>query len=146
MTRYHHHLVLHPPETLRQITGSSTLKMDIVSTGHATENHFPFLKLPADIRNIIYRFCLPTTIIRPSFVREGKILLEYYSVEWFTYRDAFNEVVRGPRRKGLDPFANFLLTNWQVYNEASYFLYQDCQFLIVVEKHQIAYLDSQAYR
>ena len=81
------------------------------------ERVFHFFKLPAEVRNIIYQFCLPSAPIR--------LQRHTYDEEWY--------------------LNNLRYTNHEMYTEASHILYSNSRFLLEVNRATLANLANPAF-
>ena len=81
------------------------------------ERVFQFFKLPAEVRNIIYRFCLPSAPIR--------LQRHNYDEEWY--------------------LNNLCYTNHEMYTEASRILYSKGRFLPGVNRATLPNLANPAF-
>ena len=109
------------------------MDMIVCTTGN-NDGYFPLLKLPGELRDLIYRhasdYALPNPIL-PRWMQ---------STRWHDYTVRGNSVARTPL--AATSFTNLQLSSRQVYREASCFLYQNCQFFLSIAPRHASFLDA----
>ena len=103
-----------------------------------TGNHdgcFPLLELPRELRDFIYRhaldYALPN-LISPRWMQSTQ--------RWHEYTVIGSS--GATMRLAAISFTNLQLSNRQVYREASYVLYQNCQFSLSIAPRHASFLDA----
>ncbi|CAF9943186.1 MAG: hypothetical protein ALECFALPRED_010772 [Alectoria fallacina] len=105
--------------------------MDLSSTANEEEKHrFPLMRLSADIRNVIYRHAVGYAF--PSLILP----------RWMQGMQRWHEYTVGLPVLAASSFTNLQLSNSQVYQEASYILYQSCQFAFIIAPNHASFLDE----
>ena len=109
------------------------MDMNLCTTGNH-DGYFPLLKLPRELRDFIYRhafgYAFPNLIL-PRWMQ---------STRWHEHTVVGNSVAR--TRLAATSFTNLQLSSRQVYLEASYVLYQDCQFSLSIAPRHASFLDA----
>ena len=107
--------------------------MDLCTTGNH-DGYFPLLKLPRELRDLIYRrafdYALPNLIL-PRWMQ---------ATRWHDSTVIGNSVPK--MRLAATSFTNLQLSSRQVYREASYILYQHCQFFLSIAPRHASFLDA----
>ena len=105
--------------------------MILPSTANPQQHYFPLMELPGELRNLIYRHALDHCLTSPILPRWEQQLHEYTTG---------HTVATG--RVATSSFTNFQLSSRQVYHEASYILYQTCQFSFNIDPRHASFLDE----
>ncbi|KAM0804335.1 hypothetical protein BDR22DRAFT_594665 [Usnea florida] len=109
------------------------MDMNLCTTGNHDGN-FPLLKLPRELRDSVYRhafdYALPNLIL-PRWMQ---------STRWHDCTVGGHSVAR--TRLAATSFTNLQLSSRQVYREASYVLYQNCQFSLSIAPRHASFLDA----
>ena len=106
----------------------------MVVTANPQEHQFPLMRLPGDLRNVIYRHALNhalPNLILPRWLDKMQ--------PWHVY--AIDHSV-ATVRIAASSFTNLQLSNRRVYQEASYILYQTCQFSFNIAPSHASFLDA----
>ncbi len=101
------------------------------STANPQQHYFPLMELPGDLRNVIYRHALDHSVTSP--------ILPRWKQRWHEYTTG-HPVATG--RIAASSFTNLQLSSRQVYHEASYILYQTCQFSFNIDPRHASFLDG----
>lgn len=112
--------------------------METTASSRTGETSFPLLDLPADVRNMIYHLTLPTRVIRPQPVSASSA----FSGSEGTHPIHPEAEVRPstePVEQSRHPYVNLLLTNHQIFHEASYVLCHHCQFVLTVDWMRVGF-------
>lgn len=108
--------------------------MNPFSTGKQEEHRSPLMEISGEIRNVIYRHALDHAL--PNL-----ILTRWMQVMQRRHEDRMGHSV-ATGRLGASSFTNLLLSNRQVYREASYILYQSCKFSFMIAPRHASFLDG----
>ena len=115
------------------LTRQRNCDMDPSSTSNQ-EQWFPLLKLPSELRNVVYRHALGHALPRTILPRwmEGLQGLHEYTVDCPVATE----------RLAASSFVNLQLSCRQLYHEVSHILYEDCQFSFVIAPSHASFLDA----
>lgn len=108
--------------------------MDPSTNGHQEEHRFPLMRLSGELRNVIYRHALAHSLPNLILPRWMQVMQR-----WHEYTIG-HPVATGPI--AASSFINLQLSNRQVYDEASYNLYQSCQFSFNIAPSNFSFLDG----
>lgn len=124
-------MILTDPYTESETWGQGNRDMDHSSAGTQEGHGFPLMKLPAELRNIIYRHVL------------GHALPKLVLPRWMQHLHEYS--IGHPVATGhftASSFASLQLCNRQLYHEASYILYQVCHFSFNIAPTHATFLDG----
>ena len=116
---------------MSSLSWSSDSNMDVLSTDNPQEPRFLLMELPADVRNVIYRHALDHAL--------PNLILPRWMHGWHEY--AIGHPVASERPVA-SSFTNLQLSNHQVYQEASYILYQSRGFSFNIAPRHASFLDG----
>ena len=94
--------------------------MNLSPTANPQQRCFRLMELPGELRNVIYRHALDDAL--PS------LILPRWEQRWHGI--------------AASSFTNLQLSSRQVYHEASYILYQTCQFSFNIDPRHASFLDE----
>ena len=107
------------------MSNTNTTHMDLSSTpNEEKKGPFQLMRLSADVRNVIYRHALGYAF--PSLILP----------RWMQGMQRWRE------HTAASSFTNLQLSNRKVYQEASYILYQSCQFAFIISPSHASFLDA----
>lgn len=108
--------------------------INLSSTANEEDYRFPLMRLPVELRLVIYRKALDHAL--PSLILARGVRGMH---RWHEYSTGHQAATGRP---AAGSFTNLQLSNRQFYQEASYILYQNCQFSFDIAPGHASFLDE----